>query len=317
MTVHGLYAALRSLQERIGLYTENGSCPNTLVRILSPPLSLARVSKYETPHHKTVIEAEVHYAIRHEYAQTALDVLARRTRLSFLNARAALQALPRVIDIMSEELGWTRQERIKQIKDTIDFLVGSMGLDEGYVLGDGGVRWVRERLEPRGWVERGERNIWWIMDLLQNGANFGSGKSAVIGGAEKGRVLGRARFEVGEVGVLKSAFDKYSTSAPPDGVGSVGVVPAETKGKLATRLVLDILKQIPGYEGITRKELEYILEEAGFKGRQELDWEEFLEVSGGLREVNVSPAEVSGSGFKREKGRDRRVIPVEKSGGGV
>lgn len=33
-----------------------------------------------------------------------MDVLARRTRLAFINARAAHEALPRVIAIMAEEL---------------------------------------------------------------------------------------------------------------------------------------------------------------------------------------------------------------------
>ncbi len=84
----------------------------------------------------TVIEAEVYYALRHEYALSAIDILARRMRLSFLNARAALDALPRVIDIMSSELNWSRNERKKQIRDAVEFLVGSMGLDEGYVSGD-------------------------------------------------------------------------------------------------------------------------------------------------------------------------------------
>jgi len=37
------------------------------------------------------IDGEVRYAVRHEYAQTAVDVIARRTRLSFLNAQAALE----------------------------------------------------------------------------------------------------------------------------------------------------------------------------------------------------------------------------------
>jgi hypothetical protein len=38
-------------------------------------------------------------------------VLARRTRLSFLNAQAALEALPKVIDIMTEELHWDRHRQ--------------------------------------------------------------------------------------------------------------------------------------------------------------------------------------------------------------
>src|SRR3569833_446066 len=50
------------------------------------------------------VDGEVRYAIRNEYAQTAVDVLARRTRLAFLNAQAALEALPRIIDIIALDL---------------------------------------------------------------------------------------------------------------------------------------------------------------------------------------------------------------------
>ncbi|KAL2149515.1 hypothetical protein VTH82DRAFT_8166 [Thermothelomyces myriococcoides] len=57
------------------------------------------------------VDGEVRYAVRHEYAQTAADVLARRTRLAFLNAQAALEALPKIIDIMSEELGWDKKRQ--------------------------------------------------------------------------------------------------------------------------------------------------------------------------------------------------------------
>lgn len=64
------------------------------------------------------VDGEVRYAVKHEYAQTAVDVLARRTRLAFLNAQAALEALPRVIDIMAEELKWDRQRRDLEWKDS-------------------------------------------------------------------------------------------------------------------------------------------------------------------------------------------------------
>jgi glycerol-3-phosphate dehydrogenase len=73
------------------------------------------------------VDGEVRYAVRHEYAQTAADVLARRTRLAFLNAQAALEALPQVIDLMAEELKWSKQRKEKEWKDTVYFL-GSMGL---------------------------------------------------------------------------------------------------------------------------------------------------------------------------------------------
>jgi glycerol-3-phosphate dehydrogenase len=49
-----------------------------------------------------VTESEIHYACQCEYARTAVDVIARRTRLSFLNVRATLEALPRIIEIMAE-----------------------------------------------------------------------------------------------------------------------------------------------------------------------------------------------------------------------
>ncbi|KAK1832709.1 FAD dependent oxidoreductase-domain-containing protein [Podospora conica] len=73
------------------------------------------------------VDGEVRYAVRHEYAQTAVDVLARRTRLAFLNAQAALEALPRVIDIMAGELGWDRGRQEREWKETVGFLE-SMGL---------------------------------------------------------------------------------------------------------------------------------------------------------------------------------------------
>ena len=65
------------------------------------------------------IDGEVRYAIRHEYAQTAVDVLARRTRLAFLNAQAALEALPKVIDIMAGELKWDSKRKEVEWKDSM------------------------------------------------------------------------------------------------------------------------------------------------------------------------------------------------------
>lgn len=61
------------------------------------------------------IEEEVRYACR-EYACTIEDVLSRRTRLAFLNSEAAFEALPRVADIMAEELGWSRRVKTAQMK---------------------------------------------------------------------------------------------------------------------------------------------------------------------------------------------------------
>ncbi len=56
------------------------------------------------------IEAEISYAIK-EYARTAVDILARRTRLSFLNVVAAEEALPNIIQIMAKELDWDEEKQ--------------------------------------------------------------------------------------------------------------------------------------------------------------------------------------------------------------
>lgn len=73
------------------------------------------------------VDGEVRYAVRHEYAQSAIDVVARRTRLAFLNAQATLEVLPKVIDIMAEELKWDKRRQEYEWKDTVKFLE-SMGL---------------------------------------------------------------------------------------------------------------------------------------------------------------------------------------------
>ena len=69
------------------------------------------------------VDGEVRYAVRHEYAQTAVDVIARRTRLAFLNAQAALEALPKVIDIMATELNWDSRRKDLEWKDCMSPLV--------------------------------------------------------------------------------------------------------------------------------------------------------------------------------------------------
>ncbi|XP_052812932.1 glycerol-3-phosphate dehydrogenase, mitochondrial-like isoform X2 [Mya arenaria] len=78
------------------------------------------------------LEAEVRYAIR-EYACTAIDIIGRRTRLAFCNVHAAEEALPRVIEIMAEELKWNKQKQKEQMERAKRFLRKEMGLDLGRV----------------------------------------------------------------------------------------------------------------------------------------------------------------------------------------
>ena len=56
------------------------------------------------------IEAEIQYAVK-EYACTIVDFLARRTRLAFLNAEAAADAIPKIADVMAKELKWSKAKK--------------------------------------------------------------------------------------------------------------------------------------------------------------------------------------------------------------
>jgi len=72
------------------------------------------------------LDAEVKYAIK-EYACTAVDVIARRLRIAFLNTYAAHEVLEQVVDIMAKELGWSSAERRKQLEQARHFIDREMG----------------------------------------------------------------------------------------------------------------------------------------------------------------------------------------------
>jgi glycerol-3-phosphate dehydrogenase len=60
--------------------------------------------------------ADVVWAVRNEMARTLEDVLARRTRALFLNARAAIGMAPRVAELMARELGRDSQWQAQQLR---------------------------------------------------------------------------------------------------------------------------------------------------------------------------------------------------------
>ncbi|CAN8074572.1 unnamed protein product [Agarophyton chilense] len=79
-----------------------------------------------------LIEAEVLYCVREEYCMTAMDFLARRSRLVFLDSKGALAALPRVVAIMATELKWSRERVRKEIADGEEMIgTFSCGIPEG------------------------------------------------------------------------------------------------------------------------------------------------------------------------------------------
>lgn len=207
----------------------------------------------------TDIEAEVRYAVRHEYAQTAVDVIARRTRLSFLNAQAALTALPRVVELMSAELNWSLSRRRQELASATNFLV-SMGLPRGAQVPEA---------KPHGFLERLETALWWG---LCGGGLLSGHKGPVI-------LHSRAQFEVGEIDLLRSAFHERATAIAA--VGQEGG--AKEEARLRNDDVKVLLRELSGYERTRTKDFEYVLEEAGLGNRKNMDFDEFVEVCSRLR----------------------------------
>ena len=73
------------------------------------------------------IAAEVVWATRFEMARTIEDVLARRTRALFLDARAAIDMAPAVAKLMAVELGkdeeWEKEQLVSFGKVAKNYMV--------------------------------------------------------------------------------------------------------------------------------------------------------------------------------------------------
>lgn len=73
------------------------------------------------------IEAEVIWAVREEMAVKVEDVLARRIRMLFLDAQAALDTAPTVAKLMADEMGkdaeWIATEIADFTKTALKYLI--------------------------------------------------------------------------------------------------------------------------------------------------------------------------------------------------
>ena len=98
LNVHGFH----SNAERFGALGVYGSDALEIQDLMRATPPLAAPLHAELPY----TGAEVVWAARHEMARTVEDVLARRTRALFLNARAAEAMAPEVARLMGGELGW-------------------------------------------------------------------------------------------------------------------------------------------------------------------------------------------------------------------
>lgn len=74
-----------------------------------------------------IIKAQVIWAVRYEYARKVEDVLARRTRALFLDAKESIRMAPKVAEIMAKELNyddnWEREQVISFTKLANGYLI--------------------------------------------------------------------------------------------------------------------------------------------------------------------------------------------------
>jgi glycerol-3-phosphate dehydrogenase len=106
LSIHGFHTH----PERFGDLADYGSDAPAVEALMSADPALAeRIHPRLRPR-----AGEVVWAVREEMARTVDDVLARRTRSLILDARAAMEAAPRVAAIMATELGkdgdWARDQ---------------------------------------------------------------------------------------------------------------------------------------------------------------------------------------------------------------
>lgn len=94
-----------------GPFVSYGSDAEQLEQLMAQEPHLAQRLHPALP----IYAVQVAWAVRHEMARTLDDVLARRTRALYLNARAALEMVDPVLDQMAHELGrdgaWCEQQR--------------------------------------------------------------------------------------------------------------------------------------------------------------------------------------------------------------
>jgi len=97
LNIHGFHTH----PERFGVLADYGSDAPAVEELISSDPALA-----EPLHHRLrPCLGEVVWAVREEMARTVDDVLSRRTRSLILDARAAVEAAPRVAELVATELG--------------------------------------------------------------------------------------------------------------------------------------------------------------------------------------------------------------------
>jgi len=99
------------------LITRYGSLATEVLDLISADKTLGRPLLDGYPY----LRAEVAYAVTHEGALHAEDVLARRVRLHIESSDAGLAAAPEVVAVMAGLLGWNRRRRAAELRRYQDF----------------------------------------------------------------------------------------------------------------------------------------------------------------------------------------------------
>ncbi|PWN45379.1 DAO-domain-containing protein [Ceraceosorus guamensis] len=246
------------------------------------------------------IEAEVRYACRSEYAAKAADFIARRSRLSFLNAEATAQALPRIIDLMAEELNWDNKRKEAEYAESLDFL-GSMGIQPARV----------EQLKAISLNDM--RKIW----EGKTAASISNLSVAALDPRDaEATSVSRASFSSEELTELRKRFSQLDVNAD---------------GQVDGRDLKEVLSRL-GYKNVSAETITGILGEVDFAKTGTLHFEDFMDVCAALKDARMETAfgnivrevengvsfdPIGPSAKENSASRDaRRKIPVEKSGGG-
>jgi glycerol-3-phosphate dehydrogenase len=107
LNIHGFHSAAK----QFGPLAVYGSDAYEIRKLVDADAGLGERLHPALPY----VKAEVVWAARHEMARTVEDILARRTRALFLNARAALGMAPAVADLMASELRWDHSTWTRQL----------------------------------------------------------------------------------------------------------------------------------------------------------------------------------------------------------
>ena len=112
MPIHG-YVKKANYDDHMYIY---GSDRMKLLELIEKEPKLGKTLHKDLP----FLKAEVLWAVRHEMARTVEDVLARRVRALFLDARASIAMAEDVAKIIAKELNYNRRWIRNQVKEYTD-----------------------------------------------------------------------------------------------------------------------------------------------------------------------------------------------------